>query len=430
MFHAYSHAAKVCLLLMSGLAMTVQSVYAGQMLSLDSAVAEALDVNPSLAAMRVRAHALAEVPPQVGTLPDPRLSLNALNMPVDSFSFTEEGMTQLQVGISQALPFFGKRALREEAASLEAEAAVSAWEETRLQLIRDVKTAWWMLFYLDRALEIVNRNQHLLRQFVTVAQTKYKVGEGLQQDVLLAQLELSKLLDQSIALQGSRREGEAQLNALLNRPAENAIALPPQADETLPPVMAEAQLLKRSLEIRPQLEGQQSRVEAARARVDLARKDYAPDFMVGAAYGFRSGENPDGSERPDFASVMFSMNLPIRTHRRDRAVDQFNSELLQQQYLLDDSRRQVAVQISRDLAGYRRAREQAELFLKGIIPQARQTVASMMAGYQVNKVDFLNLVRAQVTLYDYEIRYWKTVSEANQALARLEAAVGGEAIYE
>jgi len=291
--------------------------------------------------------------------------------------------------------------------------------------VRDVKTVWWNVYFTDRALEIIKRNKLLLRQFVDVAQTKYRVGKGLQQDVLLAQLELSKLHDKDINLRGMRRNQEARLNALLDLPAYNVVHLPQRITETLAEIVNEKELQAQAMNSRPMLSVGQSKIDAARSRLGLAKKSYSPDFMLGAKYGYRGGENMNGSARADFLSVMFSMNLPIfADSRQDKAVDQRTSQVLQKQFQLDDARSMVAAQVSRALADYQRSREQASLFKQGIIPQASQTVSSMLAAYQVNKVDFLNLVRAQVTLFNYETRYWKALSQGNQALARLTAAVG------
>ncbi len=195
-------------------------------LSLKQAVAEALAANPSLAAIEARAEALAQIPDQAEALPDPVLSVNIANLPLDSLSFTQEGMTQLQLGITQALPYPGKLALRAQAASQQARAAEFDLGERRLQLVRDVKSIWWNIFYLDRALAVVARNQVLLAQFVNVAETRYTVGRGLQQDILLAQLELAKLGDSKIRLQNLRDNQVARLNTLLDRPSGTAIALP------------------------------------------------------------------------------------------------------------------------------------------------------------------------------------------------------------
>ncbi|HEB92818.1 MAG TPA: TolC family protein [Gammaproteobacteria bacterium] len=394
-------------------------------LQLVNAVDVALQDNPGLAAMRARAAAAAAVPEQAAVLPDPRLQLNAVNLPMDTFSLSQEGMTQLQVAVVQALPFPGKLALRERAAEFESAAAHDEVGEMRLQLERDVRSLWWNLYYLDRALEILQRNRQLLRQLVEVAQTKYRVGQGLQQDVLLAQLELSRLHDQEIALLGSRRSEEARLNALLNRPASQPIRLPDMVPATLLEPADEQRLQAQALQNRPLLAARQNVIEAARSRLDLARKERSPDFSLGARYGRRVGDNPDGSARADFASIMFSMNMPIFTRQRqDSAIDQRGSQLQQQRYNLDEARLRVSREVSRVLADYRAAREQARLLKTGILPQARQTVASMLAAYQVDKVDFLNVVRVQIMLFNYETRYWNAISRANQAQAALQAAVG------
>ncbi len=399
-----------------------------EILTLPRAEQLALKQNPALATSRARARALAEVPPQVGTLPDPHLSFKAINLPVDSFSTTQENMTQLQVGVSQAIPFPGKLALREEAAQHLAQASTLSSEEVRLRVLRNVRIGWWNLFYLDRALEIVARNKTLLRQFITIAQTKYKVGRGLQQDVLLAQVELSKLLDIEIRLQGTRRNEEARLNALLGRPTHLAIHLPGKVKEMLPPAPPEKRLHELALHARPLLASRKEQISAARARVALAEKDYYPDFNIGAAYGFRQGVNPvNRVNRPDFASFGLSLNLPIFTStKQDRALAQRKAEVAREEYALRDATEAVWSEASTSLADYSRSRRQAILFKTGIIPQASQTVASMLAGYQVGKVDFLNLVRSQITLYNYETEYWKALAGARQSMARLEAAVGKE----
>ncbi len=403
-----------------------QSTFAEEVLSVRQAVVVSLSDNPGLAAQDAHARSMREIAPQVGSLPDPVLSLTALNLPVDSFSTTQENMTQLQTGISQAIPFPGKLGLRESAANLIADAAAYDTDEFRLRLTSRVKGSWWNLFYLDRALETVERNQVLLRQFIRIAETKYKVGKGLQQDVLLAQLELSKLLDVEISLKSARKQEEARLNALLNRPARQPVQLPQKTDETLPKAAEEAVLAEQALSARPLLSRQNKYIESAQTRVSLAEKDYYPDFNLGAAYGVRNGVNPaNGLNRPDFASFKLSMTLPFFTgSKQDRQLDQRKAELARSQFSYQDAKEAVLAEVSQALAAYEKAKEQATLFKSGIIPQANQTVASMLAGYQVNKVDFLNLVLAQITLYNYETQYWKALAEANQSMARLDAAVG------
>ena len=402
-------------------------------LRVSEAVEIAVSDSPNLAEMQARYAALAEIPSQVGTLPDPTISFNAMNFPVDSFDRDQEAMTQLQVGFSQEFPFPGKLGLREEAAEFDAKAALHSVEEVRLQLINNVKRKWWQLYYLDRALETVDNNQMLLRQFITVAKTKYETGEGLQQDVLLAQLELSKLLDRKIQLVSKRTQNAARLNALLNLPTDQAIQLPLLAniDVALPPLKTVSTILQQTKDNRPALAEKRLLIDAATARQQLAKRNLLPDFTVGASYGFRQGNAPSGNSRSDLLSVKIAVNVPLFADRKQKmAIAQRHSEVKQQQYALQDRWLAIQAEITATIADYDRTREQVSLFETGVIPQARQTVASMLAGYQVNKVDFLNLIRAQITLYNYETNLWQTISEGRSALAKLVATVGQENIYE
>ena len=410
-----------------------QDKASSEILSMEAAVAKAVRDNPSLAEMQSRFEALAEVPSQVGTRPDPMISLAAMNFPVDTFDRAQEPMTQLQLGFSQAFPFPGKLALKQEAAEHDVKAAGHSVDEARLQLVRKVKTRWWQLYYVDRALETVDRNQDLLGQFIKVAKTKYETGKGLQQDVLLAQLELSKLIDQRIQLEAIRRHQAIQLNILMDQTPELGITLPDDVGRKLPDLASETALYQKAETARPLLRQLETKVDAARSRLDLAKRDYYPDFTVGLAYGDRTGNNPMpmGGGRSDLLSVMLGVKVPIYAGRKQsKAVAQRGLEVQTSRYALLDERGLVRGAIATGVTDFQRAKQQLSLFETGIVPQAEQTVKSMLAGYQVSEVDFLNLVRSQMTLFNYELQYWKALSEAKQAIAQLEAAVGEETIYE
>ncbi|MGR8932466.1 MAG: TolC family protein, partial [Gammaproteobacteria bacterium] len=290
---------------------TVVSLAAEQnVFTLAAAVAGALKANPNLAQIKARADAMSAIPSQAGALPDPVVSFNALNLPTDSFDTRQEAMTQMQVGLSQTIPFPGKLALKQEAADFDAGAALKSVDEAKLWLQSQVKTNWWQLYYLDRALEIVDNNQTLLRQFIQIARAKYEVGEGLQQDVLLAQLELSRLLEQQLKLQGLRRNTGAQLNALLNQPTTRPLILPANVELSLPTLADENKLLEQAEQSRAILDAKREMVNAAQSRLDLAKKDYYPDLNVGIAYSGRD-KTLNGVDRADFVSFKLSANLPI-----------------------------------------------------------------------------------------------------------------------
>lgn len=413
------------------LALPVQAQ--NSVLSAAEAVKTAVSENPGLAEMQARFRAMSEIPSQIGTLPDPVVSFGAMNFPTDSFDRDQEPMTQLQVGISQAFPFPGKLNLREEAAEFDAQAAFYTADEMRLMLIANVQQKWWQIFYLDRAIDTIRSNQVLLKQFIDVAKTKYETGKGLQQDVLLAQLEQSKLIDKNIQIQALRSNQAILLNTMMNLRANAEVSLPRTVNKSLPTILNEHRLYQLAAIHRPIIKQREQTVAASESRLDLAKRNEYPDFNVAVNYGNRSGNNPmpmSGS-RSDFVSVMVGIKVPLYSGRKQsKAIRQKSSELEKNHYAVLDEKGRVSAEISTAVIDYRRAGEQMSLFGSGIVPQARQTVQSMLAGYQVSKVDFLNLVRSQITLLNYELQYWKSLSEAKQALAKIQAAVGEESIYE
>ncbi len=413
-------------------------IYASELLSeteslnIGRAVQIALEANSRLLTLNAEAEAMAFAPSQVGALPDPMLSFNAMNLPTDTFDLDQEPMTQLQLMLSQKFPFPGKRQLRQEVAETMLGIAQKQTDEYRDVLTGKVREAWWRLFSVDRSLQIVESNKRLLRYFVEIAKTKYAVGKGLQQDVLLAELELSRLTNRELQLAGNRRRIQAMLNGLLNRVPDHPITLPEEPpSETLPMLESVTSLTQFAVERRDLIQAIELKLEAADKTVELAEKDRWPDFQVGVGYADRQGSDPIRGSRSDFLSLMFSINLPLYSgQKQDKALQQRIHEREYERYRLSDTVRIIETEIGVQAAEYSAAREQALLLKNEIIPQAEQTVSAMLAGYEVNKVDFLNVVNGQIMLYNASIDYWNAMASAKQALARLAAGVGKESIYE
>jgi outer membrane protein TolC len=401
-------------------------------LNIGRAVQIALEANSRLLTLNAEAEAMAFAPSQVGALPDPMLSFNAMNLPTDTFDLDQEPMTQLQLMLSQKFPFPGKRQLRREVAETMVGVSQKQTDEYRDVLTGKVREAWWRLFSVDRSLQIVESNKRLLRYFVEIAKTKYAVGKGLQQDVLLAELELSRLTNRELQLAGNRRRIQATLNGLLNRVPEHPITLPEEPpSETLPMLESVTSLTQFAVERRDLIQAIELKLEAADKTVELAEKDRWPDFQVGVGYADRQGSDPIRGSRSDFLSLMFSINLPLYSgQKQDKALQQRIHEREYERYRLSDTVRIIETEIGVQAAEYSAAREQALLLKNEIIPQAEQTVSAMLAGYEVNKVDFLNVVNGQIMLYNASIDYWNAMASAKQALARLAAGVGKESIYE
>jgi cobalt-zinc-cadmium efflux system outer membrane protein len=195
-------------------------------LVLNDLINTAIEQNPQLKSMRSAFLADSAKITQEGALPDPVLSLGLMNLPVNSFAFDQEPMTGKQIAINQLFPFPGKLSLKEDISSEDTEISRTNYQEYRNQLIRDVTTEYYNLFVIDKSIEITEKNQALLKEYTEIAQSRYRVGKGLQQDVLKAQVELSKMIDKLIKLKQERRVKQARINALLNQPVNTPLGRP------------------------------------------------------------------------------------------------------------------------------------------------------------------------------------------------------------
>jgi cobalt-zinc-cadmium efflux system outer membrane protein len=187
-------------------------------LRLAAAVAAVQQANPMLQAARLRADAAADRVSPAGALPDPSLSFGLMNRPIDGFG-TDQPMTMNQVQLTQMLPWPGKLGFGKQQAEHLARAGALDAQETEAQLVSRTKATYNELAYIDRAIAIMQRTRDLLRDFYQVSQTRYAVGEGLQQDVLQAQVAIARMTADVTVMQQERVAMAARLNALMGRGA-------------------------------------------------------------------------------------------------------------------------------------------------------------------------------------------------------------------
>jgi outer membrane protein TolC len=387
-------------------------------------VATALANNPELKASRARWDMFRSRIDQVRSLEDPMLMLKLQNWVVEEpFNSRMDPMTQRVIGITQQIPFWGKRDLRGEIASREAESYRWAVEERKLELGRMVKETWYRLSYADKSREIVERNIRILDDFITLAETKYSVGQGVQQDVFKAQVERSKMFDMRITLEQQRKTLQANLNALLYRPAETPVGSIPDFDIKPVPVSGK-ELRETAIENRPLIKGLQALIGKGEAGLRLAGKEYYPDFNLSFEYMQR---DPVGGEKGnDMYSAGITFNLPVQRARRQAMVAEANAETTMATEELKALKNSIDSGIEDLLAQMERRRKLVELYKTGIIPQAAQSLESAVIGYRVNKVDFLNLQDSRITLFNYEREYYDSLAEYQMNRAQLEALVGKE----
>jgi outer membrane protein TolC len=393
---------------------------------LSALVQTALTNNPELKSSQARWQMFANKAKQAAALEDPMLMLKLQNLMVrEPTSFDKDPQTAKVIGVSQQLPFWGKRAIKQEMAEYEAESYRWSIEERKLELTRMVKETWYQLYAVDKSLEIVAKNLQLLSDFVTIAESKYSVGQGAQQDIFKAGLEKSRMLDMQITLRQQRKSLEANLNYLLYRPGSTPVGT--IADFTLPQISLTAEQLKeKATENRPQIKSLSELVNKGQAAHRLAQKEFYPDFNLSFEYMFREKISSEMASDPgyDMFSVGVTFNLPFQQERRRSMLTESTSETSMAVEELNGLKNSISYTINDTLAQLERRRNLVELYKGGIIPQAEQSLESAVIGYQVNKVDFLALLDSRMTLFNYERELYESQAEFMMKLAQLEAAVG------
>jgi outer membrane protein TolC len=394
--------------------------------NVEQLVEEALQNNPEISAAKRKWDVFKEKIPQASALEDPMFGFGIVNLPTN-FRFKEEDMTMKEFSISQRFPFYGKRRLMGEMAGKEAEAVFNEIQERANRVIRDVKTAYYELSHVYRTTAVTQRNKEIMESFAKIAESKYSVGEGLQQDVLKAHVEVSKMVDELIMLGQRKRALEAKLNALLNRTSETSVGEPEEVMFRKLPLTIE-ELQKMALEINPTLRGMKKMIEAKEKVHALAKREYYPDFNLKFAYGQRDNmRESDGTEikRRDMLTGMIEINIPIfYNSKQSRKVAETKAEVLSWEAQYRAMKNEIFFMIADMAAMIHQRDRQYELYRTGIIPQASLQVNSAMSAYRVNKVDFLTLLDSQITLYKYEIEYHQAITEHERSVANLEAAVG------
>jgi outer membrane protein TolC len=392
-------------------------------LILSNLIQELQENNPNLESSYQNWQATIARVPQAGALPDPMLGINLQNLPINSFRFDQEPMTGKQISLVQKFPFPGKLGLQQKIAIQNTKISEMQYLEMKNQLVYDLEANYFELFYVDKATETSEKNAALLKQFTQIAETRYRVGKGLQQDVLKSQVEYSRISDRLINLRQRREVLEAKINILLNRPPGKFVGRTIQPN--VPRFHADiAELKQLTDEHRPLLLSWQSVITQSNQKVQLANKSYLPDFSLGVAYTQREVLQ-NGMGGVDFLSGMFNISIPIyfwKKQRKNVAENKFNE--ISVRYFYEGVQQKIYGELDITLSEIDKNRQRLDLYKDAIIPLASQALKSSLAAYQVDKVDFLTLVSNQLTLFNYELEYFRALSDYFINIAKLGALVG------
>uniref|UniRef100_A0A7C3Z407 TolC family protein n=1 Tax=Desulfobacca acetoxidans TaxID=60893 RepID=A0A7C3Z407_9BACT len=396
---------------------------AGLPADLKALLAEAVAANPAIKEKAQMKAASKEAIRPAGALDNPELMVGLLNIPTNTWAFNQQDMTMQEVALSQKFPFPGKRRLRSEVAEEQSRADGFSHQDKINEIRTKVIQGYWALSLAYASYDITRKNKELWDQVVQVAETRYAVGQGLQADVLQAQVEVGNYLDRLFQWQQAQESLRADLNALRSKPPGAPIARP-QPLKPRPLNLKLENLLKLAAE-QPQLQALKAQVAKQEKAVALARKEFFPDFGVGVAYGCR--ENQPGVTRPDFFSATFSLSLPL--WREGKIKPKIREQQALQAAAQDahqSSWDRIAAAVKDRFATLQRVSEQVQLYSQGIIPQADQAAQASLAAYQTGTLDFARLTQNFIALYRAELKFQEYLKDFEGAWAELEWLVGQE----
>jgi len=396
----------------------------------------ALERNPDINAAEETARSKVERIRQVTALPDPFLNMKILPEPVR----TAEGDNFFILGVSQKLPVPEKLDRAGRVAVEETRMALQQWQTTRLRVIADIKRAYFQLYVVDRSIVVTHANQDLLRGLIDVARSQLAAGRRSQDDVLRAQVELSNLEAELIALRQRRVTIVARLNEVLDRKPLTEIQ-PPDEFGIWEVDLAIDDLFAKAVDANPDLKRIRHQIERDRESVELAQLAYWPDFSLGLEWismeprdAFRPPPNPMTGQRPtvskmsedgsDNWAITFGFSLPIWYDKIKGGVEEATRRLSASRAQYRSAENRVEFAIEDSLERVRSQQELARLFRDTIIPQAEQTYYVSQASYAAGTTDFLNVIDNWRKWLVFTIQYYRSMGELERSVADLEQAIG------
>ncbi len=356
-----------------------------------------------------------------GQLPDPKLKLGLANFPTDDFNRTKEPMTQLQVGLVQAFPRGNTLTFKRRQGESFGDAEQARSEDQLLKVLRATREAWLDVYFQRQALEIIESSHNYFSQLLDITQAQYGAGRANQQDVLRAQLELSRLEDRKTEIRTTEETARAELAKWVGDAALRPLSAEmPQQPQPLALLELEARIVDH-----PSVHVENARVRASRLAVKIAREQYKPGFALDVTYGERGGSNADGRDRPDFLSAMILMDMPLFTGKRqDRRVAASEQEIQAALAARDDRLRELKRSLQRAYARWRRIGERIALYEERLIHESAANVGAALLAYQSGVTEFTALMRARITDLDTRLQALRLRIDRAKEQARLRYISG------
>jgi cobalt-zinc-cadmium efflux system outer membrane protein len=377
--------------------------------------------NPQIAAARQGWEAAKQIPSQVSTLPDPQFTVQQVNVgsPRPFAGYTNSDFAYFGLGVSQDFPYPGKLRLRGEMAKRDADVVQQQYESVRRSVLAGIKAEYFQLSYLSRTLGILESDGELLQQVEKAADARYRSGLGNQHDLLQAQLERTKLLREINMHHLEVAKVQAQIKQLLNRSQSSPDIEPADLPET-PLAYTFDELLATTKGENSEISGARKMVEKQGLQVDLARKDFYPDFSLQYMW-----QRTDPTQFRAYYMLSFTVRVPIYRSRKQRPeLAQAEADLNRSRSEYEVQTQQVAFELQTEYETAQKTTELLKIYREGLLPQARAEFEAGVAAYQNNRQDFRALLASFLDVLQLDEEYWKSAAERETALARLEQLTG------
>lgn len=435
----------VCFSVLSTGVVKAESNFSTDVLSLGAAVGMAQKNDPWLVRNQHAQDAVESMSVAAGTLPDPKMSVALANLPTDTFDFDQEAMTQFKVGISQMFPRGDTLALRQKQLEISGRQFPYQRDDRRAQLTVIVSSLWLEAFRAQESIALIEKDRPLFEQLADVVEASYSsaLGRARQQDIVRAQLEITRLDDRLTKLRQKQEMAVEQLSQWLSenfsdRYLDVAASSDPASwsyvkmEKELPNILmlnetlyasetpADPQVLYEYFSDHPKVMAVDRKIEMNETGVELARQSYKPEWGVNASYGYRD-DAQNGSDRADFLSVGFTFDLPFFTsNRQDKQVESAMSRSLSvktEKWILI---RKMIADFEKSKTQLHRLSERHELYEDELLPQMHDQAEASLTAYTNDDGDFAEVVRAriaelnaQISALDIDVDRQKTIIQLN-----------------
>ena len=378
----------------------------------------ALDTSPELAELRSKEQALLDAAVAAGQLPDPVLHGGIINVPTDSFSLTQENMTQIKIGIVQTFPKGRSLSMSSKKKRFFASAEHFRLKNMEAKIRFNVRNEWLDLYYWTQAVKIVDKNRSVFKHLVKVTESILASGKSRQHDVLRAQLELSQIKNRQIQIAEQIDNARSRLARWIGQPLASD-ALPTHMPTWSQP--PNRKILVQKLMLHPSLQTDNSLINANRAGVELAKQQYKPGWLADISYSVRQGDNAmTNKKRADFIGAQISLDLPVFTAKRqDKKLASSLADLNAAEDAKFTNIRKLKSDLDQYWTTWQKLTQQEKLYRQRLLPEANYYAKATLTAYQNDLSDYPAVARAYVIELNTQLDALKIMVDRSKARVAL-----------